>query len=105
MRALLFNLHMAAAALDVVARAAPDALHGRLLAAARTAFACLDAVDAGEEAVSAAAESLRRARRDLEAMAEAAGPVTPDQLDAALARMHAAGAAFRAALEARGAAG
>ncbi|MBU6371393.1 MAG: hypothetical protein KJS97_01590 [Alphaproteobacteria bacterium] len=101
MRALLFQLHMAAAALDVVARAAPDALQGPLVAAARTAFACLDSLDAGGEAVAAASEALRRARHDLEALATSDAPVTPDALDAALARMHAAGAVFRAAVAAR----
>lgn len=103
MRALLFHLHMAAAALDAVARIAPEGLQARLLLAARAAFACLDALDAGGEAVAAAAESLRRARTDLEALAAGEAAVTADTLDAALTRMHAAGATFRAAVAARGA--
>jgi hypothetical protein len=74
---------------------------GAVLEAAAGALALGDAVAANAEEL---AQKLASVRAEIEAMAASHHVVTGDELDAAMARVSAASAAFRSALQTAGAA-
>lgn len=97
--ALVFQLQALLGALNLLIGLAPAATRGRLVEVLDLARVALAAVDAGAEAIGPAVDRLRTLRAEVEAMVEEGRPVSADLVDAALTRVAAASAAFRAAAD------
>jgi hypothetical protein len=102
MHALILQIQMLLAAVGAVAPLAPEPIRPKLVAVFKLIGEALSAVDAGADALEKLAPRLSRIRRDVEALAESGQPVSADALDAAMARVAAASAAFRRAARAGG---
>lgn len=100
MHALILQMQMLLAAAGAVAPLAPGAVRPKLIALFKLIGEALSAVDAGGAALERLAPKLSRIRREMESLAETGAPISADALDAAIARVGAASAAFRRAARA-----
>jgi len=105
MSSFLLQLQLLLAALSALLPLLPDGLRaraGEILDVAGKALSLGGALSSGAEQL---AQKLAAVRAEVEAMAAARHSVTADELDAAMARVSAASAAFREALQSAEAAG
>jgi hypothetical protein len=104
MSSVILQLQLLLGALSALLPLVPAATRISLGAILDVASKALSIGESAAGDLTALAQKLAAVRAEVEAMAAAGRDATPDELDAAIARIHAASDAFHAALETAGAA-
>ena len=99
MSSLILQLQLLLASLSALLPLTPAPVRASLGAVLGIAAKALSFSEAAVGPLDDLANKLAAVRAEIEAMAAAGRDATPDELDAAIARVHAASDAFRVALE------
>lgn len=102
MPVFLMQLQMLLSALTTVLQHSPLGEKPRAREALDLVASALSAGAAAAEDVHQVSDRLRDLRQEVERLAQRPSPVSPEELESALAQVRAASAGFRAAVQARG---